>query len=224
MSSPFDEIVKANASHYAALLRRHGDTPAAAQWSDQETQDRRLNVLCEIGDIRTSRILDFGCGTGRLLTVLRARGFSGTYVGYDVAPAVIEAARAKYPGVTFECRDILAQGVGGDFDYVLLSGVFNNRHSGSREFVEGVLTTLSSHCQKGLAFNALSTFVDYFDSDLVYLDPLEMFSFCKTRLSPSAVLRHDYSLKAGVIPYEYTIYVYPSDLKCRENRSMSNDA
>jgi SAM-dependent methyltransferase len=224
VSSPFCEIIQANASHYAELLRTHGDTPAAAQWSDQDTQDRRLSILCEIGDLSTSRVLDFGCGTGRLFTLLRARGFSGTYVGYDVAPTVVEAAREKHPGAVFECRDILAQGVEEDFDYVLLSGVFNNRYSASRRYVEQVLTTLSGHCHKGLAFNALSTFVDYFDRDLTYLDPLEMFSFCKSRLSPAAMLRHDYFLKDGTVPYEYTIYVYPNNLKCRVNRPVSDGA
>src|SRR2546423_4947312 len=102
MSSQFEEIVQANASHYDELIRRHGGGPAASQYSDQATQDRRLDILCEIGDIRHSHVLDFGCGTGRLLSRLRARGFSGTYTGYDVAPGVIEAAKSKHPDVRFE--------------------------------------------------------------------------------------------------------------------------
>ena len=219
MSSIHEEIVRANASHYDRLYREHGDTPATAQWADVATQDRRLQILCEIADLRAVKILDFGCGMARLYNLLLSQGFAGTYVGYDVARELIDAAQAKYPNIRFECRDVLSQGIGEEFDYVLISGVFNNRQSSSLSYVRDVLATLLPAVRNGLAFNALSTYVDYFDENLRYYDPAAMFALCKTELSPCVVLRHDYLLKEGVVPYEYTIYVYKSPLLPPANKS-----
>jgi hypothetical protein len=39
-----------------------------------------------------------------------------------------------------------------------------------------------------------------------------VFAFCKQELSPRVTLRHDYHVKDGVIPFEFTTYVYRSDL------------
>jgi 2-polyprenyl-3-methyl-5-hydroxy-6-metoxy-1,4-benzoquinol methylase len=118
--SRYEKIVHANASHYGRLYREHGDTAAAAQWSDEATQDRRLLVLCEVARLREASILDFGCGTGRLYELLVGAGFTRNYVGYDVVADMIDAAREKYPAARFECRNILADGVAEEFDYALV--------------------------------------------------------------------------------------------------------
>lgn len=47
-----------------------------------------------------SRILDFGCGYGRTLGFLSERGLKNL-IGFDPAPAMIDAARARYPGIAF---------------------------------------------------------------------------------------------------------------------------
>jgi hypothetical protein len=74
-----------------------------------------------------------------------------------------------------------------------------------------------------LAFNALSTYVDYIDEHLNYLDPAAMLDFCKTELSARTVLRHDYLLKEGVIPYEFTMYVYKAALARPRNRASASE-
>lgn len=42
------------------------------------------------------RLLDIGCGTGNLLNELRHLGTGADFTGVDLAPAMIEAARAKF--------------------------------------------------------------------------------------------------------------------------------
>ncbi|MBX3520742.1 MAG: class I SAM-dependent methyltransferase [Xanthobacteraceae bacterium] len=214
----FDDIAKANAEHYDRLLRESGDTPAAAQWADQATQDLRLKILCEIGDMKSAKVLDFGCGMGRLYELLAADGFTGEYVGYEIAPELAAAAQKKHAGARFERRDVLKDGIPEEFDYVLISGVFNNKHSASKDYVRAVLKTLFAKARNGLAFNGLSTYVDYFAENLNYMDPAETFAACKAELSSAVTLRHDYQLKAGVIPYEFTIYVYKNALPLPANR------
>ena len=219
--SSFDNIVRANADHYDKLYREAGDTPAAAQWADQATQDLRLKILCEIADLRSVKILDFGCGMGRLYELLSQQNFSGEYVGYEISSELASAAQKKHAGARFERRDVLADGMPEEFDYVLISGVFNNKHSASDEYMRTVLKTLFARTRKGLAFNGLSTYVDYFADNLNYMNPVETFTRCKSELSSAVTLRHDYQLKANVIPYEFTIYVYKNGLPIPANQAAS---
>lgn len=48
-----------------------------------------------------SRILDFGCGYGRALGFLFEHGYQDL-IGVDPAPAMVAAARARYPGIVFQ--------------------------------------------------------------------------------------------------------------------------
>jgi len=49
---------------------------------------------------RESRILDFGCGYGRSLGELFAAGYRNS-IGFDFSPAMIAAARARFPAIDF---------------------------------------------------------------------------------------------------------------------------
>lgn len=49
------------------------------------------------------RILDLGCGTGDLTNVLAEKG--AEVIGLDASSEMIERARAKYPGITFNVAD-----------------------------------------------------------------------------------------------------------------------
>jgi SAM-dependent methyltransferase len=48
-----------------------------------------------------SRILDYGCGYGRTLGILQTNGFNNL-IGVDPAPAMIAAARERFPFNSFE--------------------------------------------------------------------------------------------------------------------------
>ncbi len=68
-----------------------------------------------------SRILDLGCGTGRLLAELRpSRG-----VGVDLSPRMVEEARRRHPDLEFHVGDIedpaVLDALSGPFDVILLS-------------------------------------------------------------------------------------------------------
>jgi cyclopropane fatty-acyl-phospholipid synthase-like methyltransferase len=71
MDRNFKHDIEALSKHYGGLVRRHGDAPESAQYADRETQERRMAVLCEIGVAKDSKVLDFGCGTGQLLSFLK---------------------------------------------------------------------------------------------------------------------------------------------------------
>jgi SAM-dependent methyltransferase len=53
---------------------------------------------------RDERIVDYGCGYGRVLGVLREAGF-GNLLGVDAASAMIVEARRRFMGIPFECME-----------------------------------------------------------------------------------------------------------------------
>lgn len=210
-------------AHYGQLLAEHGDSPAAAQWADRETQEERFRILAGVGDISQAKILDFGCGTGHLLAYLRrCHGFRGEYVGYDLNAAVIACARAKFPDARFACRDGLSEPLEEDFDYVFISGVFNNKIGDNAALIRTVLPNVFAHTRRALAFNALSCYVDRFDDGLYYAEPESLFRFCKENLSPLVTLRHDYCVRPGVVPYDFTLYVHRTPIAVRKALSPTS--
>ena len=216
MNGDFNRDVEALSKHYSGLVQRHGAAPESAQYADRETQERRMAVLCEIGVGKHSKVLDFGCGTGQMLSYLqRTLDFEGKYVGYDISPDAVALARSIHPAGRFEVRNILEEPVEEKFDYVLVSGVFNNLVSDNRAFFEAISRRLMRQTELGYAFNMLTRFVDYLDDGLHYEDPLHAFRFCKEQLSPLVTLRHDYAVRAGSMPFEFSIYVHQTDIAPR---------
>ena len=72
----------------------------AAEGADLAGEARLVDTLVAPG----SRILDAGCGTGRVGAALAARGH--TVVGVDADPALVEAARADHPGPHWLVADL----------------------------------------------------------------------------------------------------------------------
>lgn len=189
---------------YKELLEKYGDSAEAAQWSSRETQERRFEILAQIADLK-GRILDFGCGSGHLATYLESKNVQFHYTGVDVVEEFFDIAREKNPGSRF---GVLEEFRHEKFDYVFISGVFNNKRKGNRRFYQESLRKLFGMCTKGIAFNFMSTYVDYKDANLFYESPERVFRVIKQEVTPFVCLRHDYEVKPGVVPFEFTVYAY----------------
>jgi SAM-dependent methyltransferase len=186
---------------YSDTLAKHGDAPEAVHWRGV-TQRYRFKVLTEIADLETASILDYGCGKGDLLPYLVEQGYRAQYTGFDINPELIALGRRKYPAARFEVKDIEQDAVDEQFDYVLISGIFNNRVADNWSMMTAVLRRAFACARHGLAFNAISTYVNFEDSAMYYADPAEVFRFCMSELSRNVTLRHDN------LPYNYSVYVY----------------
>lgn len=93
----------------------------AASGADLAGEARMVDAM--IG--RGSRVLDGGCGPGRVGAELAARGH--TVVGVDVDPVLIDAAKIDHPGSEWLVGDLAeldlaARGVTGPFDVAVVAG------------------------------------------------------------------------------------------------------
>lgn len=93
----------------------------AAEGADLAGEARLVDAMVERG----SRILDAGCGTGRVAAELAARGHQ--VVGVDVDPQLLEAAAADHPGPVWVNADLseldlAAAGHPEPFDAAVIAG------------------------------------------------------------------------------------------------------
>ncbi|MBB5785957.1 class I SAM-dependent methyltransferase [Jiangella mangrovi] len=88
----------------------------AADGADLTGEARLVDAMLPRG----ARVLDAGCGTGRIAAALHARGH--IVVGVDVDPALIEAARTDYPGPRYLVADLSELDLGETFDAAVLAG------------------------------------------------------------------------------------------------------
>ena len=190
-----------NVRYFSECLIQHGISARALDWSGERSQFLRFRVLTEVADLSGASMLDVGCGLGDLCGWLRTNSCNVRYTGIDIAPAMIEAARRRFPDARFEVRDLLSDPPQNSFDYVLSSGMFTHRTAEAKLFFETMMEHMFALAEKGLAVNCLSTWAEKIEPGEFHADPLETVAFCR-KLTPWVVLRHDYH------PADFTAYLY----------------
>ena len=215
--SPFlmnmDDGWSALVAHYERCLERHGSTPRGVDWPNVPDLAVRFHTLLGVLDDTASEprpvLLDLGCGPGLLLDYLRATGRLNTieYRGIDLSPAMVAAARARWPDREFSCRDVVKdplpeRGV----DYVIMNGVLTEKQTLSHEVMAGIakelITAAFTAARVGIAFNTMSRHVDWQRSDLFHWGFDELSAFLCERVSRHYAFRSDYGL------YEQTTFVW----------------
>lgn len=200
------ELLKA----YQDRLRAHGPSSQAVQYADRASHFARFAVLAEV-DPHMGSVLDVGCGLGDFCHYMRARGSAVRYHGVDIVPEFVALANEAFsddPAAGASELDAETGTLPEGFDYAVLSGVFNNAMQDNWSFMQSTLHRMWAAAGKGIAFNAMSSYVDYRDDGLYYVDPMQVFAFCKTELGGNPVLRHDYTVREGGFPFEFAVYVY----------------
>ena len=95
-----------------------------------------------------------------------------------------------------------------NYDWFVLSGLFNDKDKNSEKFMIKTITKMFKASNKGIAFNSLSKYVDYEDKKLFYSKPDKIFKYCIENLSKYVILKTNYQLKKNTIPFEYTMAVF----------------
>jgi len=206
-SAPYNCIT----AYCERCLAEHGDTHLGVGWPKPEDAETRYRVMLDV--IRRShngpvRLLDFGCGASHLYDYLLRHGRTDIeYSGLDLSDKFIALSRAKHPSNTYYHLDVLADDtVLPMFDYVVLNGVLTVKRELSFDemmaYTQRLLRRAFSLARIGMAFNVMSTHVDWQRDDLFHVPTDTLGRFLVAQVSRHMLMRHDYGL------YEYTTYVY----------------
>jgi len=202
-------------AHYESCLALHGDSHLGVDWPNKQDAEKRYGIMLDV--IRESSysglsLLDFGCGVSHLYAYMMKSGFSElAYHGLDASQAFCAVSKNKYPQNNYYCLDVLSESESLDeFDYIVLNGVFTEKcdleFDEMFEYFKQVLRLLFPKARRGLAFNVMSTAVDWERKDLFHLSTDQLIAFLVKDLSRHFIIRNDYGL------YEYTTYLYKEPL------------
>lgn len=209
MGSGVDNALKGVEALYTGNLTEHGIASRSVGWNDEASQLLRFEklalVLEQTPADRPVSINDYGCGYGAMFRWLDARAGPPIerYIGYDLSEEMLAAAREYAPDPRIEL--VRGADVSEEADFSFVSGTFNVKVDASDEdwsrYVRERLLQLSEKSRVGLAFNMLTTHVDWRKDDLFYADPAEFFDFAKRELGRYVTLVHGYPL------WEWTMVV-----------------
>ena len=195
--------------YYQKLFEEYGISPKSEGWGTKEgKQSIRFEILCQIGDVSNSTILDIGCGFGDLFGYLKYKKSDVKYLGIDINNNLIDMGKKIYPGIHLEHRDFEIKKFNKKFDWVLSSGITS--YGSNYPHLTSIMKEMFRICKKGFSMNFVSNNVDYKTKNLFYSSPEKIISIAKL-LTNRFVLRHDY------MPYEFTLYVYKNNLKTKNH-------
>lgn len=194
------------AAYYAARLADHGPTARGVDWNGPESHALRHSQFLRLIDDPEASVLDLGCGFGDFLRFLRQVGHRGPFVGYDVAPAMIDEARRLH-GEGLDRAWRVGAVPSEQADFAIASGVFNVKGEVAdtvwEPYVRDTVDLLDRAGRRGFAFNVLTLSSDpeRRRPDLYYADPAGTLAWCLGRYGRSVALLQDYGL------YEFTLLV-----------------
>lgn len=195
-----EAIHAAVAAYYDAALAAHGPTARGVDWKDEASHRlRHIQFLRLVAGEPEASVLDLGCGYGDFLPVLRAAGHRGRYLGVDLAPGMIAAARALH-GEGPDRSWHLGAAPPGPCDYAIASGILNVRRGADARawaaYVEGIIGTLAAGGRRGFGFNMLSLSSDPEKrrADLHYACPAATMRMCLDRFGRHVAVLQDYGL------------------------------
>lgn len=192
-----------NIQNYTEAFQAYGDDTKSCHWDRVQTE--RYSELTKIADLKHASILDVGCGIGGFYEYIIQKGIvPDKYLGVDLIDGMIETAQKKYPKASFRTVNLLEDKLpGAQYDYGILCGVFNLLdRSDSAVFVRRLLTETWKYCTKGMAFNFISSYVNYEDDSMSYHSPMDIMQFVIENLSSKAEIHHHY-YKCDTAVYVY---------------------
>lgn len=197
--------------HYEKCLAKYGASAKGMDWPDERELSTRFDIMLAVINQTDQKctVLDLGCGAGLLVDHIENKEYGNNinYFGIDASAQMIACAKRRHPGRYFEVRDIIKNPLPLESnDYVIMNGVLTEKRGLSYEQMETYAKALilSSYktCRIGMAFNVMSSHVDWERDDLFHWPLDSAVAFMVSECSKDIMIRMDYGL------HEYTTYLY----------------
>lgn len=215
-----DPITSLLQTYHTKVFAEHGATAKGVDWNDESEvlvrYDKMLNVVA-LDCTRTPgrpTFLDVGCGWGGMAKRAEETAAEVSIVGIDVVQEMIAHASSAYPLHTFRVQDVFAITEQAGFDYVVCNAILTQKHDVSipemERFAKRLVLHMYSLARRGIAFNMMSTRVNYTAPNLYYQNPVELLGWLLADVSPRVILDHGYSSLASGKGrfYDFTVYVF----------------
>lgn len=189
---------------YRDAFRKHGNSPDAVLWPKGRQRLRFSSLTSHICKDGFS-ILDFGCGLGHLKSYLDTRFSDYRYSGMDLVPEFIIECRKNFPDSSF--AQISGAGdVSGQYDYIVLSGVFNILYASDHEQhllqVCNTIEHLFRNTGIALSCDFMTDKVDFQAPGAFHMNESALVNFVQNQMSSRYRIDHTY------MPYEFSVTVY----------------
>lgn len=215
-----DKITKLLKDYHHKVFLEHGATAKGVDWNNEQEVLLRYDKMLKVIEMdfyegpRKPTILDVGCGWGGMAK--RANDISApvSIFGIDVVEEMIVHANKEFPEHFFQALDVFKIQESEAYDFVVCNAILTQKHHISipdmENFTKRLVKKMFELCRYGIAFNLMSTRVNFTVDNLYYQNPVEMLSWLLSDISPRVVLDHGYSsLSSGKGKfYDYTVYVY----------------
>lgn len=211
------EIAEQQVQVFGELLKSYGDSPMATSSESAAHKRLRFNEIFALLEPAPGfSVHDVGMGLGGFHDFLAER--VGTeafdYSGTEILNDYVLRCREKFPDRLFYCRNIADRDDNGiedgeEYDFVIASGVFHQMRLTPipdwEKYLKSVLRSSFLLARKGLVFNLVSPYVDFYQPGIYYAKMSKILDFVAEELSRFFVVHHNYPL------FEFTVAVYTED-------------
>jgi len=200
---------KSQGEIFRNLYYKFKGTPMEVSSESYAHKKTRYDIISQLVEAEeVIQVHDVGMGLASYYDYLLNR-FSDKvidYSGSDIVLEYVNDVKKKYGNVKIFNRD-LAEGPGNDkYDYLIMSGLFHQRRdsriSDWERFSQAIIKNTYIMCNKAIAFNFITPFVDFYRTDVYYCNLPKLLNFINDELSRFFVLHHNYAL------FEFTVFVY----------------
>lgn len=164
-----------------------------AFWGSATSQSDRYQIFLRELPLAGSGVLEVGCGFGDFLSFARERrALPRRYLGVDLSPRIVAAARRRHPEAEFAVLDVLRADPPFAPDFIIASGIMAVDIPDYEAYVVAILRRFFALSSRGFALNFLSTCSERPDGRSRYVEPGWVLSQFQRHVDWRCRLLHDY--------------------------------